>query len=271
MNRPFWLRIARRIVAVYLGVLFMLMALERFLMYPSPPVSEGSWTAAEFGAVETTFDAADGTRIHGWYFDHPNPQAHVLFCHGNGEHLGYLGGEMSALSKRLEVSLLVFDYRGYGHSEGKPFEAGVLQDGEAAQRWLAGHAGIQPSDVVLYGRSLGGGVAVYLASKLGTRALVLERTFHSMVEIGAGQFPWLPVRWVMRNRYPAIDWIRRYDGPLLQLHGSKDTLVPIESARKLYEACPSVRKSFIEVPGMGHNSATPRAFLNDVKSLLESL
>ena len=210
----------------------MLMTLERFLVYPAPSPRHGNWNAAEFGAIDVEFTSDDDTKLHGWYIEHSAPKAYVLFCHGNGEHIGYLGNRMSSLSRRLGVSVFAFDYRGYGRSQGKPFEQGVLEDGEAAHRWLANQGGIALDDVVLHGQSLGGGVAVHLASTTGCRALVVERTFHSMVEVGAGTFPWLPVRWVMRNRYPSALRIARYDGPLLQLHGAADRLIPVESGRK---------------------------------------
>lgn len=271
MKKSLWFRILRLVALIYLGVLLMLMALERLLVYPAPPVAQGNWNPAAFNATEATFASDDGTHIHGWYFEHPDPQACVLVCHGNGEHVGFMGLEMAEMRERFQVSILAFDYRGYGRSGGKPFEVGVLQDGEAAQCWLAAKAQIDPSEVVLYGRSLGGGVAVHLADELGARALVIERTFHSMVDIGAAQYPWLPVRWVMRNRYPSVERILGYDGPVLQMHGTADTLVPLDSARQLFDASPSVNKSFMEVPGMGHNSETPSEFYIAIEKLLLSL
>ena len=151
----------------------LLVLLERFLAYPAPPASDGEWQASEYGLTDAEFTSADGTRLHGFYAEHPDPTAHILFCHGNGEHIGYLGGYVAELSSNFRASVLAFDYRGYGKSDGKPFESGVLEDGEAAHRWLAERAGIAPDQVVLYGRSLGGAVAVDLASKNGARALVV--------------------------------------------------------------------------------------------------
>ena len=264
-------KFAFSVARIYVGLLLMIMLLERLLVYPAPNPSQGDWNASTFGAEDVSFESADGTKLHGWYFEHPNPRAHVLFCHGNGEHVGYLGGEIKSLSEHFGISIFAFDYRGYGKSEGKPFEQGVVEDGIAAQAWLAERNNIQPADVVLHGRSLGGGVAVNLAGNVGARALIAERTFHSMVEIGARKYPIFPVRWVMRNRYPSSEHIAKFNGPLVQVHGEADSLVPIESAEQLFAACPSVKKSFIRVPGMGHNGQAPDEFYVAIDAMLESL
>ena len=264
-------RLLRIGLIIYLGVLLLLVTLERFLVYPAPPRAEGAWEASSFGLEDAEFVSEDGTKLHGFYAEHPDPVAHLLFCHGNGEHVGFLGDYVAQLSDAMQVSVLAFDYRGYGKSEGKPFEQGVLADGLAAQQWLADRAGIEPGEIVAYGRSLGGAVAVHLAGTTGVRALIVERTFHSMVDIGASQYPWAPVRLLMRNRYPSEDWIRSFDGPLLQLHGSADQLVPIASGRKLHAASPSNDKQFIEVQGMGHNGMTPASFYDEVATLLTRL
>jgi len=256
---------------IYVGLLLMLMLLERFLVYPAPSKTEGDWDSSAFGAADVSFESGDGTKLHGWYFDHATPRAHLLFCHGNGEHVGFLGNEMRTMSDQLRVSVFAFDYRGYGKSEGKPFEEGVVQDGVAAQNWLATRANIKPNDVVLHGRSLGGGVAVNLAGNVGARALIAERTFDSIVDIGAGKYPFLPVRWVMRNRFASAAHIQNFHGPLIQLHGDADTLIPIESAERLFSACPSVKKLFITAPRMGHNGRAPEEFYTAIDHLLESL
>jgi fermentation-respiration switch protein FrsA (DUF1100 family) len=265
------LRIGKGLLVVYLGVIVLLIMLEQFLVYPVPSKEDSTWAAETFNAEDVHFESKDGTRLHGWYLEHPNPRAHLLFCHGNGEHVGYLGDWLVALSNRLHVSIFAFDYRGYGKSEGKPFEQGVLEDGEAAQQWLASRAAIHPNEIVLYGRSLGGGVAVHLAGKNGARALVAERTFHSMVEIGARQYPWAPIRWLMRNRYPSDERITNYNGPLLQMHGTTDRMVPLESAKTLFAACPSQQKEFFEVAGMGHDDFAPQEFFERFEQLINSL
>ena len=101
--------------------------------------------------------------------------------------------------------------------------------------------------------------------------MVVERTFHSMVDIAAGLYPWLPVRWVMRNRYPSEVRVASYAGPWLQLHGDADTLVPLSSGKRLFDACPSGDKKFVVIPGMGHNDPAPAEFYREVEELLNRL
>lgn len=249
----------------------MMSLLEQYLVYARPNVSNGDWIAANYQVEDVDFASADGTRLHGWYASHPTPRAFVLYCHGNGDQVAHLGNWLRSFADEMHVSVFAFDYRGYGKSEGSPSELGVLADGVAAQRWLAGQAGIQPDDVVLYGSSLGGGVVTYLASEVGAKAVIAERTFHSMVDIAAGLYPWLPVRWVMRNRYPSEERIANYQGPWLQLHGDADTLVPLASGKRLFDACPSVDKQFVVIPGMGHSDGAPREFYQEVQRLLDRL
>src|SRR5439155_17149604 len=120
------------------------------------------------------FEADDGTRLHGWFAEAKNPRAVVLHTHGNAGNVTHRAPLLELFRERLRASILVFDYRGYGRSEGTPDEKGILADARAARRWLAKRAGVAESDVVLHGTSLGGGVAVDLAARDGARGLVLE-------------------------------------------------------------------------------------------------
>jgi fermentation-respiration switch protein FrsA (DUF1100 family) len=137
---------------------------------------------------------------------------------------------------RLNASVLVFDYRGYGKSEGTPSEAGLLADARAARRWLAARTGVAERDIVVVGKSLGGGVAVDLAAKDGARALILESTFPSLPEVAAHHVPWLPTHWLMNTRLNSVAQIGNYHGPLLQSHGDADRTIPYEMGRKLFDA-----------------------------------
>jgi fermentation-respiration switch protein FrsA (DUF1100 family) len=173
------------------------------------------------------------------------------------------------LRNRLQASVFLFDYRGYGHSAGRPDEAGCVADGLAAQRWLADRIGIRPDQVVLIGRSLGGGVAVALAAEQGAAALVLESTFPSLCAAAACHYPWLPVHWTMDNQYDSLTRIHRYSGPLLQSHGALDAIVPIELGRQLFEASPSRLKRWVEFPDLGHNSDWPGSYYATLGEFLD--
>lgn len=234
-----------------LGRFSPLLPVERALLfYPSrfperaaPPTSQ---------VEDAEFMTSDGLKLHGWYFDHPQPKAVVLFCHGNAGCVVDCAAEALRFNRRHQVALLLFDYRGYGRSEGQPSEAGILADGRAARDWLAQRTGVNPRDIVLMGRSLGGAVAVDLAADDGARGLVLESTFSSLPDVAGRHYPLLLPRWNMVYRLDSADKIRRYSGPLLQSHGDRDSVIPIELGRKLFAAARGPKR-FVVIPGADHN------------------
>ncbi|MDX1946691.1 MAG: alpha/beta hydrolase [Pirellulaceae bacterium] len=259
-----------RLFAVgYLLVLLVLLLFENYLLYPAPRYPAGDWEAPNLPHEEVHFVSADGTKLHGWYFEHPQPRAVVLYCHGNGDHVAYLGPHLAELRRTLGVSIFAFDYRGYGRSEGAPAEAGILEDAAAARDWLARRAGVRPADLVLIGRSLGGGVVVDLAAAAGARGLVLQNTFTSLPDVAANIYPWLPVRLMMKNRYDSLAKIGRYQGPLFQSHGTRDELVPLALGQKLFAAAPGPKR-FFEHDG-GHNSAEPPEYYGELARFLDEL
>ena len=268
---PLGLRIIRALAIGYLFFVLLMMWLETVLIYPRWQIPPGDWSPAGVALEDVYFDSEDGTSLNAWYFAHPQPRAHVLYCHGNGEDLSHLGEYMDGLREEYDVSILAFDYRGYGKSDGKPHEQGILADGRAAQRRLAQRAGIPTNQVVLWGRSIGGAVSVQLAVDLGARGVILERTFTSLPDVAARHYPFLPVRWLMRNRYDSRSSIPQYRGPLLQSHGTADEVVPFALGEELFAAAGSANKRFLAMPGVTHNGPNAedyytvlRRFLNDL-------
>ncbi len=259
----------RAVLVTYLLVVLAMTLLETWLVYPVPRRNDGDWQAANLVHEDVWFTSADGTKLHGWYLPKANAKRAIVYFHGNGEHVAYNGDLADHLRRALDASVLVFDYRGYGKSEGRPSEAGCVADGLAAQRWLAERLGVQPNEVVLMGRSLGGGVAVAVADDGGARALVLESTFSRMTDVAAYHYPWIPVRLVMRNRYDSLARIKRYAGPVFQSHGTEDRVVPIEFGRRLFEAAPSREKQFLEFPGRGHNDPQPESYYRQLAAFLD--
>ena len=239
-------------------------------MYPAPPVDAGDWHPTSFKYEDVSFNSADGTELHGWFVPHPSPSRAILYCHGNGEDVSSIGELAAMLSETYRAAVFVFDYRGYGRSRGRPSETGCIADGNAAQHWLAERMGIQPADVVLMGRSLGSAVAIALAADNGARALVIENAFPTMTDVAAWHYPWLPVRWIMTNRYDNLSRIQRYTGPLLQSHGTRDELIPLPFARRLFDNAPSVNKRWIEFSGLNHNSAMPRQYYDQLAKFLDA-
>jgi fermentation-respiration switch protein FrsA (DUF1100 family) len=156
------------------------------------------------------------------------------------------------LSQMHRLSILVFDYRGYGRSHGIASERSILQDAEAARSWLARKNGIQPCDVVLIGRSLGGAVAVDLAANGGARGLILESTFSSLPDVAQLHAAWLLPEWNMTQRMNSAEKIKQYSGPVLQSHGEADKLISLAVAKELYANAPGPKR-FVVVPDSTHN------------------
>jgi len=266
-DRLRWLRL---LAAGYLSILVLMMFLEESLIYFPVPY-EDDWQQPSGLAVEDAwFEADDGTKLHGWYVPHESPRATILFAHGNAGNLSHRGDLLQILHDRVGASVLIFDYRGYGRSEGKPNEKGVLMDARAARRWLAEREKIPQTDVVLLGRSLGAAVAVDLAASDGARGLVLEGAFTSAPDLGAYLYPWLPVRWLMRTRLDSASKIGRYHGPLLMAHGDADTIVPTRFGRKLYEAA-NEPKRWRTFPGLDHNHPQPPWYWDELAAFLDGL
>jgi uncharacterized protein len=166
--------------------------------------------------------------------------------------------------------VLIFDYRGYGRSEGVPTEQGILADGRAARKWLATRVGVGESQIVMMGESLGGGVAVDLAAADGARGLILENTFSSLPDVAAAHYPWLPVHFLMRAQLNSAAKIPNYHGPLLQVHGDHDQVIPFALGKKLFDAA-NEPKQFIVIPNGDHNDPRTPAFLKAMDAFIDKL
>ena len=244
--------------------------LEKSMVFAPTRFPEGNWKPAGLAFEDAWFKAADGTKLHGWYCPHEKPKAVVLFCHGNAGNLSDRAGVVRLLHDRIGISVMIFDYRGYGRSEGQPSEAGILQDAQAARRWLAKRAGVDEGDVVLMGRSLGGGVAVDLAAADGARGLVLESTFTSLPDVAGKLMPWVPAKLLMQTRLNSLAKIGNYRGPLLQSHGDADRLIPYEFGQRLF-ANANQPKTFVRIPGGDHNDPQTAEYYRALEKFLTEL
>jgi fermentation-respiration switch protein FrsA (DUF1100 family) len=247
-----------------------LASIERSLVYPRVPYPIGDWEPDSITPEDAFFEAADGTELHGWYLAHPDPVGVALYCHGNSGNVAIHAEILRELRDMHRLSVLVFDYRGYGRSKGKPHEAGLLQDARAARAWLANKIGVAEPDIILIGRSLGGGVAVQLAAADGCRGLVVERSFTSLPDVAAHVNPWIMPRVTMQNRFPSLETIPNYHGPLLVLHGTADDLIPFEQGVQLFEAANEPKK-FVALQGVGHNDSLPQEYHSALDEFLASL
>jgi uncharacterized protein len=267
--RRSWLRVVGILLVAYLLVLGLMMAMEDSLIYFPSVYPDGMWNPPGLDFEDAWFEAADGTKLHGWYVPVANPRAVILFAHGNAGNLSHRVDFLEMLN-RLRVTVLIFDYRGYGRSTGSPSETGVLQDARAARRWLAERADIDESKIVLLGESLGGGVMVDLAAADGARALVLQNTFTSLTDVARFHYPWLPINMLMRTRFDSLSKIGRYHGPLLQFHGDADTIIPFALAQRLYAAANEPKQLTI-IPGGDHNDPPSRQFQEALDRFLDRL
>jgi fermentation-respiration switch protein FrsA (DUF1100 family) len=253
-------RVARIVLIAYLALILIAMFIEELMMFPASRYPEGDWEPSGLVFEDAEFTAADGTPLHGWYVPCDQPRATVLLCHGNAGNVTDRADWVKLLQQELRVSVLVFDYRGYGKSEGRPHEKGIIADGRAARAWLAEREGIDETDIVLLGRSLGGAVAVALAAEKPPRGLVLESTFSSMTDVAANLFPFLPIRLLLRNRFDSLSRIQDYEGPLLVSHSKVDEVIPYKFGKRLYDGAPSKNKRFIEFDDAGHNWSPPEYY-----------
>ncbi|MGY4867212.1 alpha/beta hydrolase [Mycolicibacterium elephantis] len=242
------------------GLFGLLWSQQRRLIYfPSPGPVPSAATVLPNGR-DVVIETDDGIRLGAWYFPVAGEAPAVLVFNGNGGDRSMRWPLAPALN-RMGLSVLLFDYRGYGGNPGSPSEDGLAADAGAAQEWLAAQPGVE--QIVYFGESLGAAVAVGLAVQRPPAALILRSPFTSLADVAAVHYPWLPVRRVLLDRYPSIDRIASVRAPLLVIAGDSDDIVPEQLSRRLYEAA-NAPKRYVVVPGAGHND---QALLDGTKML----
>jgi fermentation-respiration switch protein FrsA (DUF1100 family) len=243
-----------------------LIALEKSCVFWPVAYPLGDWTL-DPGVEDVWFLSADGTRLHGWYAAAPHPRAVVLFAHGNAGNITDSRPILHLFRDELNASILIFDYRGYGKSDGKPSELGLLDDARAGRLWLAQQEGKPESDIVLVGHSLGGGIVVDLAARDGARGLVLMSTFTSLPDAAESH---VPLSKLMHMRFDSLSKISDYHGPLLQAHGDADKVIPFALGRTLFDAA-NEPKQFVPIPGGNHNDLPTPIFIKALNHFLAAL
>ena len=207
-------------------------------VYEPSRVIEGSATSLSPGFEDVYLTAQDGVRLNGWFLAAPpgsrRSRLVLLLLHGNG---GNISHRLDYYATWLELGLNVFaiDYRGYGLSEGRPGEAGTYLDAQAAYAWLR-QKGFQPENIILLGKSLGGGVASELAIREKVGGLILQNTYTRIVDIAAELFPWLPVRWMNTIKYDTQGKLPRINVPLLVMHSREDRYIRYHHAERNFAA-----------------------------------
>ena len=248
-------RLARLVGLLAVAYLLFLLPIylfqEHLIYFPSRAYqAHPSDVGLAYESLELT--TSDGVGIAAWFVPHPRPRGTVIFCHGNAGNMADRLVDLKLLHE-LALSVLIFDYRGFGESDAAPHEQGTYRDVEAAWQYVSDYLTTPSQKILLFGRSLGGAVAIESARRHAPGALVVESTFTTLADVGQIHFRMLPVRLILRNHYDSISKIPDIRCPKLLLHGTDDSLIPIEQARRLFAAA-AEPKTFIETPG-GHNEA----------------
>ena len=192
----------------------------------------------------------DGEKLHAWWIPASARRGSVLLFHGNAGNISHRL-DYARMFGELGYDTLLVDYRGYGRSTGKPSEEGTYRDAAASRRWLVDTKGIADREIVVFGESLGGAVACWLAERHRPRALVLASTFTSIPDMGAETYRFLPVRLMSRFKYDTRDCLSRVEAPVLVVHSPRDDIIPFAHGERLYAAAREP-KAFLKIDG-GHN------------------
>jgi uncharacterized protein len=242
-------------MAVYAGLaLYLYVFQARHVYFPELPSRQVTATPADIGlAFETVaLGTADGETLSAWYIPAPAARGTLLYLHGNGGNIGHRLDPI-AVFHRLGLNVLIIDYRGYGDSSGKPSEDGTYQDALAAWNYLTQAKRHRPQEIVLFGESLGGAVAAWLAARHAPAGLVIYASFTSVPELAQALYPIFPASWLARYRYDTRAALGRVSCPVLILHGTADEIVPFSHGQALLEAAQGPKR-LVALRG-GHNDA----------------
>ena len=267
-------------VIVYGGIIIIMLTQETRLVYYvnyekpekySPPDGEVS----EYQRFD--LKSKDGTDIAGWIIpadgDTLNTFPWMIFCHGNQSDISapdYV--KRYKMFTSLGLNVLTFDYRGFGESGGKPTEKGLYEDATQVYNYLIQSRNIQPERIIIYGHSLGSGVAVDLASRVPAGGLIIEAAYRSVPDIGQKLYPFLPMKLILKNRFMTIDKIDKISYPKMIIHSSNDEIISIAEGKALYDKAQSP-KSFLEITGT-HVAApieSKAAFCSGILSFVEEV
>ena len=242
------------VVAAYaLLVAVVFLRQERLLYFPNIP-SRAIGPGPD--SIGLAYDGVglvteDDVRLDAWFVPAPRSRGVVLFFHGNAGNISHRLDSLKIFHD-LQLSTLIFDYRGYGRSQGAVSEQGTYRDADAAWRYLTEERRIPASQIILFGRSLGGAVAAHLATRKGAAGLIIESGFVSVPDLAAKLYPWLPARWMARFKYATGDYLTDTSLPVLIVHSRDDEIIPFTQGQALF-ALAGEPKSFLQLQG-DHNA-----------------
>ncbi|SEP63540.1 alpha/beta hydrolase [Nitrosomonas ureae] len=231
-------------------VLLVYLGQSRLVFFPDKQLSS---TPAMFGLdySSVSIATADGETLHGWWVPARDAKGTVLFFHGNAGNISHRINYLT-MFMRLGYNTLLFDYRGYGQSSGTPSESGTYLDAQAAWQHLIETQMIAPEQMILFGESLGGPIAAWLAARENPGLLVLASTFTSVSDLATQIYPFLPVRWISRFEYNTLESLQSVTCPVFIAHSPQDEIVPFQHSQRLFQTV-SGPKQFLTLQG-GHNN-----------------
>ena len=250
----------------YVALVAALYWQQERLLFPASSVRSGAAEAGLEGVEDIVLTTSDSERLVAWWKPPQAGRALVLYFHGNGGSLWNRRERAGALTADGR-GLLMVSYRGYSGSTGRPSEAGLRLDAEAAYRFLSSD---EPKRIVLYGESLGTGVAVRLASEHPVGGVILDAPFTSIVDVARPLLWFVPIGLLLKDQFRSLDRIARIDAPLIVLHGERDGLIPIALGELLYEAAHEP-KQFVRLPGVDHVNVLEGGGLAPVRGFLDGV
>ena len=268
MRRMLTLGITGLVFGYLALVAFVYLRQPKMLYFPSRQI-EATPDSIGLSYDDVTIMTADGLKISAWHIPAPDARGVVLFCHGNAGNISHRLASIRIFHD-LGLSVLIFDYRGYGKSEGSPGEKGTYLDAEAAWDYLVKVKGVDPATIVIFGRSLGSAVAAELALTRKAAALIIESGFTSVPDMGRKLFPHLPVRLLARFHYATVDKVDRISIPKLFIHSPDDEVISYDQGMILYEKA-AEPKEFLRILG-GHNEGfllSGDAYTSGLKRFIE--
>ena len=213
---------------------------------------------------DVSIPVSGGDTIHGWYFKSPHKDKigagkAVILCHGNAGNISHRLETVEFIVNQ-GADILLWDYRGYGKSSGSPTEQNCYDDAVACFQWMQNSRGLVARDIIVFGRSLGGAIAIELAGRVENGGLMVESSFTSAADMGRKMFPFLPIGWLLRYKFDSLDKVGSLRVPIVVAHSRDDEIISYEMGRRLFDAAPEPKR-FVEFSG-GHNER--RYFGDDV-------
>ncbi len=258
-------------VCLYIGITALVFFSQSGLIYyPNIAGRDLAYTPERYRLAyeDVELVTGDGIRLHGWFVPSDNARGTLLFFHGNAGNISHRLDSI-VIFHRLNLNVFIIDYRGYGQSDGEVTEAGTYLDAEAAWNYLVETRGIDPGEIVVFGRSLGGSIAAWLAQQRHPAGLILESTFSSVPSMAQRLYPFLPVKWLARFSYDTRAYVSRITSPVLVMHSPQDDIIPYAEGRLVFDAAPA-DKQFLDIRG-GHNDgflAAGQAYIDGIDSFI---